>query len=79
MVIVCYVASLRGCFIPHSSVFVFVFFADMLKDVGTTNSRDTLFVPHTPNALTDIQMQVKAGLDASTTSPGKTRDLLTGR
>jgi len=54
-------------------------YLDMLKDVGTTNSRDTLFVPHTPNALTDIQMQVKAGLDASTTSPGKTRDLLTGR
>ena len=50
---------------------------DMLKDVGTTSSRDTLFIPHTPNALTDIQMQVKAGLEASTSGP--TPDLLSGQ
>jgi regulator of protease activity HflC (stomatin/prohibitin superfamily) len=40
-------------------------YLDMLKDVGCTASRDTLFVPHTPNALTDIQMQIKQGLKAS--------------
>jgi regulator of protease activity HflC (stomatin/prohibitin superfamily) len=40
-------------------------YLDMLKDVGCTSSRDTIFVPHTPNALTDIQMQIKTGLQAS--------------
>lgn len=45
-------------------------YLDMLKDVGCTNSRDTLFVPHTPNALTDIQMQVTAGLQASVSGNG---------
>lgn len=52
-------------------------YLDMLKDVGTTSSRDTLFIPHTPNALTDIQMQIKAGLEASTS--GSTPDLLSGQ
>jgi regulator of protease activity HflC (stomatin/prohibitin superfamily) len=40
-------------------------YLDMLKDVGCTSSRDTVFIPHTPNALTDIQMQIKHGLQAT--------------
>ena len=35
--------------------------ADMLKEVGTTSKSNTVFVPHGPGAVADVQSQMRNG------------------
>jgi hypothetical protein len=36
-------------------------YLDMLKEVGTTGSASTVFVPHGPGAVADVQAQMRQG------------------
>merc|ERR550537_224047 len=48
-------------------------YLDMLKDVGL-NSKSTLFIPHTPGAVADVQSQMRQGfLEANAVSVDRTR------
>ena len=44
-------------------------YLDMLKDVGTKDGTASIFIPHTPGAVADIQSQMRQGfLEANTAS-----------
>merc|ERR550537_1446256 len=48
-------------------------YLDMLKDVGL-QSKSTLFIPHTPGAVADVQSQMRQGfLEANAVSVDRTR------
>merc|ERR1711988_1257180 len=36
-------------------------YLDMLKDVGTQSGANTMFIPHTPGAVADVQSQMRQG------------------
>jgi regulator of protease activity HflC (stomatin/prohibitin superfamily) len=48
-------------------------YLDMMKDVGM-NSKSTVFIPHTPGAVTDVQSQMRQGfLEANATANSQVR------
>jgi hypothetical protein len=36
-------------------------YLDMLRDVGSRSGANTIFIPHTPSAVQDIQSQIRGG------------------
>ena len=44
----------------------------MLKEVGTQNNATTVFIPHTPGAVSDIQSQMRQGFMEANMMSGAT-------
>lgn len=46
-------------------------YIDMLKELGSHPNAKTVFVPHSPGALGDIQSQIKSGIMQGAQVPGQ--------
>jgi hypothetical protein len=48
-------------------------YLDMMKDVGTKEGASTIFIPHSPAGVNDIQSQMRQGFLEANSSVGMTR------
>ena len=52
-------------------------YLDMLKEVGSRDKATTLFIPHSPSAINDIQGQMRQGfMEANLSAASSTRPVV---